>query len=280
LKRVTKIVRVFLYLKYTPKWCSEKEERSVNNRKILCTFLIALLLTSLIVPEISARPIKRRGRKKGRKRKNTDPTINYIRAEGPGGRLDPAGTIGRGGKVRMYTNVIDAETASADLIVTIRYRPQRRKWITAAATYSAPDDIRYRPQRRKWITAAATYSAPDDYWYVDWVIPEGAVLGLYDVKVRVSDGDRGSAKAAERGEYEVIAEVNPDPELDEPEVILDADPIVNYIRAEGPTGRLDSGKNIATGNKVRMYTKVSESRQATKSVCTLRSAMLRRLPPA
>ena len=155
---------------------------TLNKRKILCTFLIALLLTSLIIPEISARPKKRRGRKKGRKRKNTDPTINYIRAKGPTGRLDPAGTIGTGNRVRMYTRVSDAETASASLTV----------------------NISYRPQGGNWTTRAATYDAPNNYWYVSWTIPEGADPGLYDVKVDVSDGKGGSATATELGEYNVI----------------------------------------------------------------------------
>jgi hypothetical protein len=82
----------------------------------------------------------------------------------------------------MYTKVSDAETASASLTVSISYRPQGGDWVTAAATYSAPNN----------------------YWYVSWAIPEGAVLGLYDVKVDVSDGKGGSASATELGEYNVI----------------------------------------------------------------------------
>jgi hypothetical protein len=68
---------------------------------------------------------------------DADPIVNYIRAEGPTGRLDSGKNIATGNKVRMYTKVSDAETASASLTVSISYRPQGGDWVTAAATYSA-----------------------------------------------------------------------------------------------------------------------------------------------
>ena len=166
----------------------------MKNRKILCTFLIAIILLSLIVPEISAKPKNKKGRKNRKRRhstaelsesnviENANPVVVFIRAEGPRGRLNPAGTIGIGSTVHMYTHVTDNETDSASLTV----------------------NIRYRRQRGKWTTVAASYSAPNNYWYVDWSIPGGADLGLYDVKVDVFDGDGSSATATDPGEYDVI----------------------------------------------------------------------------
>ena len=90
--------------------------------------------------------------------------------------------IATGNRVRMYTKVSDAETASASLTVRISYRPQGGNWTTRIATYDAPNN----------------------YWYVSWTIPEDADLGLYDVKVNVSDGNGGSATATELGEYNII----------------------------------------------------------------------------
>ncbi len=69
---------------------------------------------------------------------NIDPVVEYVRTWGfPGGRLDPAGTIARGGTVRMYTKVSDTETASSALNVSISYMPQGGSWTTESATYYA-----------------------------------------------------------------------------------------------------------------------------------------------
>jgi hypothetical protein len=98
-------------------------------------------------------------------------------------RIDPAGEIHAGGTVRMYTKVLDAETPSSGLAVTISYRPQGGSWTVAAPP---------------------TYNVAWSYWSSDWTIPGGAVTGLYDVKVDVSDGGGGSASYFELGEFTVV----------------------------------------------------------------------------
>ena len=79
----------------------------------------------------------------------------------------------------MYSRITDAETASADLDTV---------------------DISYMPQGGSWTTVSATYNPTYNYWYVDWVIPGGASLDIYDVKVDVSDGDGGTDSKTDIGE--------------------------------------------------------------------------------
>jgi hypothetical protein len=46
-----------------------------------------------------------------------------------------------------------------------------------------PVDISYRLQGGSWATVTASYESTWDYYYIDWAIPFGADLGLYDVRV-------------------------------------------------------------------------------------------------
>jgi hypothetical protein len=155
---------------------------------------------------------------------NSDPVVNSLHAWGyPGGPLDPAGEVSVGARVRMYSYVTDAETASGDLSVTIGFRAE------------AGSD---------WINATATWESYYGYWYVDWVIPAGATSGLYDVFVEVSDGDGGSALVIETGEFAVV----------------NSDPVISYVHVWGyPGGLLDPGGSINTGERVRIYAGITDA---------------------
>jgi hypothetical protein len=159
--------------------------------------------------------------------KSSDPVISYVHVWGyPGGLLDPAGSINTGEKVRIYTGITDAETSSDQLTVTIKYKAQADSVWT--------------------ITSAQWESNYGGYWYYDWTIPGGASLGLYDVTVEVSDGHGGSASTTENGEFTVI--------------LANVDPVVNYVHVWGyPGGLLDPAGSINTGEKVRIYTGITDA---------------------
>jgi hypothetical protein len=115
---------------------------------------------------------------------NRVPTVNSINAWGtPGGRLDPGGSISRGGKVRLYSWVSDFETPVNELSVTIKYKAQS-------------DSV--------WTEVEATFeSVYNNYYYYDWIIPSSATLGPYDITVVVDDGEGGVTSATEVGEFNV-----------------------------------------------------------------------------
>jgi hypothetical protein len=116
---------------------------------------------------------------------NANPVVTYIGAWGyPGGPLDPAGSVGVGVRVRMYTGVTDAETASDQLAVNISYKAQA--------------DL-------VWTVVSAQWEPYYGYWYYDWVIPGGVSPGLYDIRVGASDGNGGSVLVTEYGEFTVVA---------------------------------------------------------------------------
>ena len=78
---------------------------------------------------------------------------------------------------------VDLETDNSALSVTISY---------------GQGDVWTSPE-------VATYSIPKDEWSVYWTIPGDAALGLYDVKVEVTDGDGGSFTLEDTGEFDVTA---------------------------------------------------------------------------
>jgi len=104
--------------------------------------------------------------------------------------------------------------------------------------------ISYRVEGGGWNGVSGVWlSLYGGYWYVDWVIPGGASAGLYDVMVEVGDGDGGSAVVTELGEF----------------TVANADPVVGYVHVWGyPGGLLDPGGSISTGQRVRIYTGVSD----------------------
>jgi uncharacterized repeat protein (TIGR02543 family) len=155
---------------------------------------------------------------------NTDPVITSTHVWGyPGGQLDPAGSIYRGNKVRIYSWVSDLETPVADLSVTIKYKAQ---------------------SDTEWTEVPGLFEPVyNQYYYCDWTIPAGASLGLYDVEVVVDDGDGGVASETELGEFNVV----------------NVAPVVSSVNAWGTSGgKLDPGGSINRGQKVRIYTWVND----------------------
>ncbi len=103
---------------------------------------------------------------------NPNPTIVYISSwvDPENQLLQQGGNVSTGKVLRMYTEVLDAKTASKNLTVNISYMPQGGSWITPVASYDP------------------TYN----YWYVDWSIPFNATTGTYNVKVDASTPDHRS----------------------------------------------------------------------------------------
>jgi hypothetical protein len=156
---------------------------------------------------------------------NVAPAVTFVGAWGSTGRLDPAGSVSRGANVRIYTYVTDAETASSQLAVSIKYRAPGAGWVTVS------------PQ----------WESGGGYWYYDWLVPTSATLGLYDVSVEVSDGSGGSASVTELGEFTVVNVV----------------PVVSLVAAWGPTGRLDPAGSVSRTENVRIFTYVSDVETAS-----------------
>lgn len=99
----------------------------------------------------------------------------------PEGRLDPGGEVQQGHNVRIYTRVSDNETLTQSLNVEIRYRP--------------PGGV--------WTTNTATYNESKNYFYYD-LDTTSIELGMYDVKVRVSDLEGRHVSKTELGEFDII----------------------------------------------------------------------------
>jgi hypothetical protein len=115
---------------------------------------------------------------------NASPSIGWISAwvYPDNYWLVTGGDVARGKTLRIYSGVSDAETPSQDLTVSISYRPQGGEWTTTQASYNPT-----------W-----------DYWYIDWTIPGGATLGLYDVKVDASDPNGGSVSSTVLSQFKVV----------------------------------------------------------------------------
>jgi len=163
---------------------------------------------------------------------NANPVINYIHVWGyPGGLLDPAGSIKRGESVRIFSGVVDAETPSNQLNVTIRYKAQA-------------DSV--------WTIVSAQWESNyGGYWYYDWTIPGNASLGLYDVQVEASDGNGGSASVTEYGEF----------------TVNNMNPVVNYIHVWGyPGGLLDPAGTIKRGETVRIFASITDLETASNQL--------------
>ena len=64
--------------------------------------------------------------------------------------------------------------------------------------------ISYRPSLGSWTEVVAEFNSKWDYWYIDWTIPGGADLGMYDVKVDVDDGDGGIVSRTDTDKLNVI----------------------------------------------------------------------------
>jgi hypothetical protein len=96
--------------------------------------------------------------------------------------LSQGGDITSGKTLRIYYVVSDAQTPSSQLTVSISYRPSGGSWTTVPATYF-----------QTW-----------DYWYYDWVLPGGATLGLYDVKVDVATPDLRSTTSTTPNAFNVV----------------------------------------------------------------------------
>jgi hypothetical protein len=56
-----------------------------------------------------------------------------------------------------------------------------------------------------WFTLPApTCRIDKSWWYADWVVPGGAVAGLYDVRVVVDGGSNPSVTYEEYNEFNVV----------------------------------------------------------------------------
>ena len=83
------------------------------------------------------------------------------------------GNIATGKTLRIYSWVSDADTAQADLAVSISYRPSGGSWVPVSPSYESTQG----------------------YWYYDWAIPSGTAMGLYDIQVDVVDPDGGTVSS-------------------------------------------------------------------------------------
>ena len=103
---------------------------------------------------------------------NPSPVIIYVRSwvDPENQFLEQGGNVSTGKTFKIYTQVSDAKTASANLTVAISYRPKGGSWTTPAASYNP------------------VY----DYWYINWTIPSNATTGSYDVGVDVANQDHRS----------------------------------------------------------------------------------------
>ncbi len=65
-------------------------------------------------------------------------------------------------------------------------------------------EISFKPQSSgSWTTRTASYSS-SGHWYIDETLSISADLGLYDVRVDVTDPDAGVGTKTDTGEFTVI----------------------------------------------------------------------------